>query len=315
MINEITVAVKKQWHQFGFIKQAPDDFHFVLQSRKRIIYFLFDQKSRNSVLIVKICRKKSQNARMKRYVDLMNQLFLFLSEDVKSIISKPIELDPIYGLLCTAERVLPGEPIELVGAGREGTLELQLLQFQKTLLRFQSQADPAISRISIENNLMDMPFEPSTFSQIIKHFHTIDGLMMPTSWAFGDAHPSNILMHNGQVTGWVDWEGVQPGQWVIMDWFQFQLSMALELVKKNHTSRDLDQLLQNSTGMVLGRLNDRFSKVMIDSTKLFFDMHHLDQKFIEPLFIAFLTQYYWSPNKFETILHALKWTDNTQVAQ
>ncbi len=306
MIQKVMASVQKKWGQIGLSGEPPAEFSFLVQNRKRIIYFLFDQKHPEPVVIVKVCRKSSQNIRMKRYVDLMGQLLGVLHDEVREMVSIPVELESIYGLMCTAERVLPGEPMELAGKDHPDILEAQVNQFQEKLLSFQSQAGSGSVLISPEKFDVVLPEHLHVLNPI---FDTLRGLSMPIAWAFGDAHPSNILLKDNQITGWVDWEGVQQDQWIVMDWFQFQLSMALELVKKNYPTLDLSETIRLSTGMVLGLTKDPLSKIMIQSTCDFFDFYHLDHPLIQPLFLAFLTQYYWSPNKQETVSHTLRWVN------
>ena len=306
MIAEILDAVRQVWHTLEITEPMPNSIHYVLQSRHRVILFLFAEgNGSHPLVVVKLARTPAQNHLLERSVKRASHIRTLLDDEMKATVPLMSLLRPINGLLGIAEPALPGEPFETATATSSwDTIANGCAVFADWLVRFQahtrmsSQVITAHQLESVLSNTLEkisvMDHRSQTWVKALSK--ELIGLQIPLVWAYGDAHPSNILLENGRVSGVVDWEGATSGQWPVFDWFQFLLSLAQELIKARcHVDRVQRAVM--ACRMLAGPPTTRLAKILQEQTERYLSLIGLDPKLALPLFLVFLIHYYWFEDK------------------
>ena len=310
MINQVLDAVRQVWHILEIAQPMPDSMHYVLQSRHRVIFFLFAQGNVDRPLVVvKLTRDPTQNHLLERSVERAQHVRMLLDDTMQATVPAMSLLGPINGLLGVAEQALPGEPFETAAiSGSRDTVVNGCSAFADWLVRFQACTQTGsfgVTRDWLRSALVD-PLEKMAGidnrhrSLVEDMMVKLAGLQVPLVWAYGDTHPSNILLRDGRVSGIVDWEGTIPGQWPVFDWFQFILSLAQELIKTQYP-RDRLQRAIVACSLLIGQPTTRLAAVLQQQTKRFLSLINLEPELALPLFLVFLVHYYWFDDK-ETLV-------------
>jgi hypothetical protein len=316
MINQILDAVQRVWHTLEIDQSMPNHMHYVLQSRKRVIFFLFAPHNTNRPLaIVKMNRDPAQNHLSERYVARVHQIQALLDPVIQTTIPSMSLLAPINGLTGVVEKALPGQPFETasVSSGRDTIVTNGCRAFADWLVHFQ--ASTQSNKLEITRDVLELltlrPLQKftsldHTYSSLAADVtEALLGLQIPLGWAYGDAHPSNILLNNGIVSGVVDWEGVTPGQWPVFDWFQFILSLAQELIKAQAPSMNRLQRATTACEFLIGQPNTRLAVILHQQTTRFLSAANLSSELLLPLFLVFLIGYYWFDDKESLVQRVL----------
>jgi hypothetical protein len=307
MINQILDAVRQVWHTLEIDRPVPNHMYYVLQSRRRVIFFLFAPDStRYPLVVVKMSRDPAQNHLLEECVERAQQVRALLDPAMMATIPKKSLLRPINRLAGIAEKALPGRPFEIsaVAGSRDTTLADGCRAFSDWLARFQTCTQSGwleITRGVLEPLLLH-PLEAlgvdDTHRALVEDIaEGLVGLHVPLVWAYGDAHPSNILLNGGTVSGVIDWEGASPGQWPVFDWFQFMLSLAQQLVKAQHPSMNTLQQTIAACELLMKPPNTRLAVVLHHQTIRFLSSANLCPELVLPLFLVFLIGYYWFDDK------------------
>ena len=312
MINQILDAVRQVWRTLEIKQPLPNHMFYVLQSRRRVIFFLFAPDNTHHPLVVaKMSRDPAQNHLLERSVERAQQVRALLDPPIHATVPSMTLLEPVNGLVGVAEKALLGRPFEIsAGSGsRDAMLANGCRAFADWLVHFQACTRSSwleITRDVLESLLL-RPLEKFPGVDDIHKLLVEDiadallGLQIPLVWAYGDAHPSNILLNDGAVTGVVDWEGAAPGQWPVFDWFQFMLSLAQELTKAQHPAMNRLQRATAACELLIGQPNTRLATVLHQQTTRFLSAINLCPELALPLFLVFLIGYYWFDGK-ETLI-------------
>ncbi|MFW6116432.1 MAG: phosphotransferase [bacterium] len=247
-------------------------------------------------------------------MEVAQQVRAMLDADLQETVPKMCLLGPINGLVGVAENALPGQPLEIAATNnrRNTALASNCRAFAQWLIRFQTCTQGCVTQIDrgvLESLLMHVlersPGANDTHEWVTDEIaDKLLGQQMPLVWAYGDAHPSNILIKDGLVSGVVDWEGAEPGQWAVFDWFQFTLSLAQELLKAKDPSMDRLQRAVTACELLIRHPNTREAMILQEQTASFLSMLNLCPGLTRALFLVFLIAYYWFEDK-EALVHSL----------
>ena len=308
MITTILESVRQVWHFLEIPQPMPDSMQYVLQSRRRVIFFLFAQdNAERPLVVVKLTRDPTQNSLMKESVHQAQHVRTLLDETLRTTVPAMSLLEPVNGLLGVAEKALPGFPVTTAAIGSASNrAEISCSAFAEWLALFQSFTQTGL--FTVTRNWIESIFNPlekttgmERQKQLIKNLSMeLVGLEIPLVWAYGDAHPSNILLLNERISGVVDWEGVAPDQWPIFDWFQFVLSLAQELIKAKYPQDRLQRAIMACT-LLIGQPDTQLAATLQQQTRRFISHIGLEPELALPLFLLFLIRYYWFDDK-ETLV-------------
>lgn len=316
MINKILKNVRDIWDTLETGCPEPKHMSYVLQSRRRVIFFLFDAENpSHPLVVVKMSRAPSDNLILEQSVERTQQVRILLAPDIKNTVPAMKLLEPVNGLSGAAEKALPGRPLEVSSLNNnyDTVLMNNCGAFAEWLIRFQTCTKNSSLEITgevIESFLSRPPEKLSSISGVhrsaVKNVITKEllGLRIPLVWVYGDAHPSNILTKNGAVSGIVDWEGTAPGQWPVFDWFQFILSMSGELIKAQYPAMSKLERTTTACKFLIEDPASGLAKIMQQQTRQFFSAISLAPESILPMFLVFLIDYYWYDDK-ETLLQQI----------
>jgi hypothetical protein len=312
MINQILDAVRQAWPALEIEQPVPNHMYYVLQSRRRVIFFLFaPDDTHHPLVVVKMNRDPAYNHLLKQSVERARQVRTLLDPTMQATVPSMRLLKPINGLAGVAERALPGQPLEtsIIGSNGHARLANGCCAFADWLVRFQACTRGDSLEITLDG-LEPILFRPlaelsgvgDTRKLLVKDIaRALLGLQIPLVWAYGDAHPSNILLSRDLVSGVVDWEGATPNQWPVFDWFQFTLSWTQELIKARYPSMDRVERATTACALLSGQPNTRLATVLRQQTARFLSAIDLDPELALPLFLVFLVGYYWFDDK-ETLV-------------
>lgn len=315
MISSVLGAVRRVWHTLDIAEPMPDHMHYVLQSRNRVVFFLFAGDHLDyPLVVVKLSRDPAQNHLLKRSVERAQHVRTLLDDDMQATIPTMSLLEPISGLAGVVEKALPGQPLEVatIGGSHEMIVANGCRAFADWLARFQACTQSGLFEVSrtwlestLHQTLEELPGICDTDKSVVKRsLATLAGLQVPLVWAYGDAHPSNILLESGKVSGVVDWEGTAPGQWAVFDWFQFILSLAQELVKPQFSGDRLQPAIV-ACRLLMRQPETRLATVLQNQTARFFSLVGLDTELTFPLFLVFLLHYFWFDDRESLIQRVL----------
>lgn len=278
MIESILASARAHWSDLGLEGSAPDSFLILLQSRSRVILFLFTPlQPRFPVAVAKISRDVRENADTELAVNQLRAVRdVIRDKAVLACLPEITLLEPVRGLSVSLETCLPGDPMSLASS----LLLPGLMHHQRNfrawrswLTRFQ-QATMA-------------PAQPQ------------DGL--PRSWRYGDAHFSNILLTSDRVVGVVDWAGCRRDQPVTADWLQFVFQYLVELNNTHLRTASRNQCAAGALEMMLRPPKSRLAQVIQAETQAFMATWGLDSHQFPDYVRSFLEELVWSEDKSELI--------------
>jgi len=308
MIERIVSAVRQVWHDLEIEGPVPEHIETVLQSRRRVVLFLFAADDTHvPLVVVKMNRDPAQNHVLEQSVKRAQEVRMLLDPAMRPTVPSMKLLEPINGLVGAAEKALPGRPFEVSAArGRRGAaLGDDCHAFADWLVHFQACArsgwleitrdvlEPAIYRPLAELRGV----EDGLRALVEERCQSLVGLRVPLVWVYGDAHPSNILLDGGSVSGVVDWEGTAPGRWPVFDWFQFTLSLAQELIKAQCPAMGRLERAVVACDVLIGEADTRLGSVLQQQTERFFRAIKLPAELVVPMYLVFLIGYYWFDGK------------------
>jgi hypothetical protein len=316
MIDQILTAVRTVWHGLEIDKPLPDRVYYIMQSRRRVIFFLFDAyETAQPLVVVKMNRDPAQNRSLEQSVQQLQQMRILLDTAIRDTVPPMMFLPPINGLVGVVEKALPGQPFEtaLVTRNRTSMVEEGCSAFAAWLVCFQActqHKNFTVTHASVESLVLS----PLRRLTSVEHKHkallnniaeALINLRVPLVWSIGDVHPSNILLNNKRVSGIVDWEGGSPDRWPTFDWFQFLLSLAQELIKAQHPGMTKLQRATMASKLLIERPTTPLAAVFHRQTTRFFSFTHFDPELVLPLFLVFLVNDYWFEPKESLVSEVL----------
>lgn len=316
MIQQILDSVSGVWDALGIGESMPPEMHLFLQSRRRTVFFLFAPGNMSQpVAVVKMSRHPAQNDILKQSVKRCQEIRQFLDPGTRATVPGMCLIEPINGLVGVVEQGMRGRPIGTFAGdrNREKTVREECNAFAEWLIHFQAYQRNEWVEIT-DAVLSDILLRPLEQLASVNEAHrswlndrakALLGVKLPLVWAYGDAHPSNILLSNGRVSGVVDWEGAAPNQLPVSDWFQFSISLAKELIKAQSTSMSELQRTSAACAVLLGEEHSRVGKIIREETTRFFSAIGLSPDLAAPLFFVFLIGYYWFPEKESLVTQVL----------
>ncbi|MBN1483922.1 MAG: phosphotransferase [Chloroflexia bacterium] len=323
MIDILLRRVLDNWAQLYPGSPPPTALQHILQSRRRVIFFLFAPGQLEIPLaVIKLSRHPAQNEQLEKTVSVIRTVRGLLGPPLEQTVPRTISLGQIQDLGCIVESALPGDPMRLdTSLWRSAAVaQKNVRAFATWLERFQKKVstgkqtfngDVLLDQVllPLERGLAKSPsnFDLSNISSLLEQ--RLQGLPVPLVWSYGDTHHSNFLMQKGQISGAVDWEGAAPKQWPWLDWFQFVFQYAVEFCRKKNPAWDSVVCGKTAIDMLLARPEDRIANILQRETTTFISHLGYDRDLIVPLFITFLARLYWPEHKDLLLSHALAHID------
>lgn len=115
MIDFLLASVRRHWEELGLKVRPPAEYRCFLQSRRRVIVFLFDARNcRVPVAIAKISRDRRQNNALEDSVRKLQAVRRQLANsDLLLTLPRVALLDPVSGCSAAMESCVPGNPMSL----------------------------------------------------------------------------------------------------------------------------------------------------------------------------------------------------------
>lgn len=307
MIDKILLSVQENWGKLWPDTPYPQELRYVLQSRRRVIIFLFDvqRKGNKLVGVVKISRQAEENEQLERAVAHANQIRSQLHGGLLETVPKMILLPPIQGLSCCLEEGLPGDPMYIRGTARStlGRHRQNWEAWANWLIEFQGQVasdeyiidSPEIEQMMashIKSQLVNKPELTCALDNLTSVAKDLVGMRFQKVWRYGDAHHSNILLHKGVVSGLVDWEGADDGHWPTTDWFQFAFQYLVDVQRAMHPKEDPNSLGMRAINALL-QPRSAIDEMAQEKTLAFLSSWSIEPASMGTLFAVFLAQLHW----------------------
>ena len=313
MFSQIIASDLRGWEELWPDRPQPKDLRYVLQSRRRVILFLFDAKGKGDKLVgvIKISRRVEQNASLERSVQLVRQVRQQLSGNILRTVPETILLPQIHGLSVSLEQALPGQPMYL-GHARWTASKWHHRYWQawrRWLTEFQQQTMGEVVAIDVDT-------VSEVLSPVLEHIPGRDakalrgianrliGLEFPWAWRYGDAHHSNILITQGEVSGLVDWEGTETKHWPASDWFQFGFQYLVDYYRLRYPGTPHSELGKRAIDALLLPPDSALASVAQEQTRSFFAAWGVKASFVPALLVFFLAQFHWPWDKDLLLKHA-----------
>lgn len=312
MIEQLVASALENWEHLSPHSMKPRDIRYVVQSRRRVVVFLFDARKAGDKLaaVIKFPRRAQDNAALQRCVRAMSEVRAQLQGSVRETVPRAILLPPINGLCVSMEQGMPGTPMSVgslpvlapVRNDRNWTAWRQwLCQFQRqTVICRQS-----ITQATIEERIMPgivralghRPTSPRVVADLHALVRELDGHPISKVWLYGDAHHSNILVKSKRVAGVVDWEGAQPGHWPTSDWLQFAVQYLVDVSHVQRPTATRTALGEKAIDSLLKSPSNRLERLVQTQTHDFLSTWDIDPGALPAFLIAFLAQFHWPWDK------------------
>lgn len=302
-MQQLVDLVEQQWGVWAPAIPKPREMSFLLQSRNRIIIFVFARCARLPTFVAKIGRSYPDAPRLQQEYDNLLYIRARLG-DLTSTLPRPLYLGEVAGHPMMVETFLTGKvmlPTGLLRWRRNYSRDLEamlawLKEFQiHTTVGYLAWEEATLGakvrqRITEAGRRAGVP--QTTINYLNNLADELPGRKTPLVFAHGDLHHSNILLADGQVCGVTDWEFSSRGNYPFFDWFQFLFEYNVELSKKRHRGLSQD-------GRVVKAIGDIFSPTSSLATlarpwtESLFDIYGLPVR-LAPLFFAlYLLDFHW----------------------
>lgn len=308
MIDQITRSVYEKWEMICPETRRPRKLRYILQSRRRILLFLFDEDRRGNQLVgvVKVSRLTAHNEVLIRSVELLGRIRKILTKPMLETVPKAVLLDPIDGLSASFEQAMVGVPMGINHypwlAGRRHTANWDawrswLKGFQRQTLDSREELDSQqIDRFVLAP--LNIAYEAGVISHNIQRdlnavVRELERIKIGPVWRYGDTHHSNILTNRGKITGVVDWEGAQENQWPTLDWFQFAFQYLVDVLRLKSPTATQNDLGCEAIRLLLRGDGSPISNLARKQTDLFLYGWGFDTQAKSAFAVHFLTQLYW----------------------
>jgi hypothetical protein len=311
LINQLLNQALREWGNIHPHREKPSTLDYLIQSRDHILVFWFEIGSQTNRpdLVSKIPRTKELNYHIERSVKLVNSLRRVLNSPIIETIPHRVLAGSVNELSHIVMGALPGEPINIHADSifSRRWVERHLSAFLSWLIEFQSQSMIGTQTYAARdwmdffeqqrtNTFDEIPEDDRYQHSLMGISDKLSGARIPRSWGYGDAHPSNILTEGDQVSGVIDWIGVQEKQWVHIDWYYFLFFYALEYFKQNRNI-DLATKRRLAISTIIGNNDYQLSGIFLAKTRQFLEHHFIDPDLSPELFVTFLYNLYWPEEK------------------
>jgi hypothetical protein len=315
LIDQLQFQALGAWNEIHPGKPKPQALDHLFQSRDYIIVFWFERgsKSGDPVLISKIPRTKNFNHYAERSIKLVNRLLADLKPPIRETLPTRVIAGQVGSLTHIVMGNMPGEPITIPNdnfLGRRAA-EKHLSAFLAWLVEFQAQATigtrvvpwDVFFKRSQDGPGLDFfggdPYQRIT-QQIVSHLPIAE---ISFTWSYGDANHSNILMEQGQISGAIDWIGVEQEQWFYTDWYYFLFFYAFEFFKKN-SKASLDTKRRSAISTTMGIGDYWLTRLFAEKTLQFLASRSTDPQLSPELFLTFLHDLHWPQGKGQLLKEA-----------
>jgi hypothetical protein len=319
MIDQIIESALAHWQELSPDKPRPQDLRFVLQSRRRIVLFLFDTRKRGQKLVgvVKISRRAEANNQLEQTVRVLGEVRRQLDGWVQDTVPRAILLEPVHGLGASLQQALPGTPMYL-----SRTRWLAVARHRRNweawgrwLREFQRQCTGktcvidarSIDRLIVPH-LLEALSQAAGGRQLVAELRAVvsdlEGVRATNVWRFGDAQHSNILLASGSVSGVVDWEGAEADQWPTSDWYQFAFQYVIDVYRTQYPEATEAELGQKAVRALFQPADSSLTEMVQEQTRKFLASWGLNDGLGPPFLVAFLAQCYWPWDKASLLRHA-----------
>ncbi len=294
MIERILGSTRAHWREVFPDGTPPTDFRFTLQSRRRIIFFLFDPSSPISdpMAVVKVSRTLADNAVLEQSLVSLAAVRLRLSRSaLLETVPLAVALEPVRGLSASLERALPGDPMSLSGGAPWSAHSNNWEAWRRWLLGFQraTAAPPEIlSQFPIDQTIGYELTEGLSWRDLGCINEKLNKVPMGIAWRVGDAHHSNILIQKRAVSGFVDWEGAGPFHWVVNDWLHFAFQYFYELYRAREKTSAKLVLAQRAIDALVNPPTTPMTEMARSQTIAFLASHDLSPDLLLPLLLLFV---------------------------
>jgi len=277
MVESILAAARTHWDDLALDGPPPGSFRVILQSRSRVILFLFSPlQPRFPVAVAKISRDARENTDTELAATQLQAVRKEIRDEaLLGYLPRIILLEPVRGLSASIESCLPGDPMSLTPS----------LPFWPAATHHQRNF--RAWRVWLTR------FQQSTLAPA----QSEDGF--PRSWRYGDAHFSNILLASSRVVGVVDWAGCKRDQSVMADWLQFVFQYLVELNNTHLRNASRNQCAAGALEMMLHPPKSRLSQIIHVETQTFMATWRLDSHQFPDYVRSFLEELVWPEDKSE----------------
>ena len=118
------------------------------------------------------------------------------------------------------------------------------------------------------------------------------GRKVPSVFAHGDLHHSNIILANGRICGVTDWEFSSRESYPFFDWFQFLFEYNVELSKKRRRGLSQEERVTKAISDIFSPTSS-LANLTCSWTESLFDDYGLPSR-LAPLFFAlYLLDFHW----------------------
>ncbi len=302
MIDRLLASVRKHWEELGLERPIPHEFQCLLQSRRRVIVFLFDRRGgRTPVAVAKISRDWRQNGVLEKSVNQLRAVRARLAgTDLVYTLPGAVLLDPLSGLSAALETCVPGHPMAIQTALLGASLHHRrnFAAWREWLVRFQRATSAGAGRVGSGPDSEIASPAPGAVDALARR---LEDVRVPIAWRFGDAHHSNILLGGGHVTGVVDWEGCAPEEWVLNDWLHFVFQYLVELGSVRNPRVPRNTLAQEAFASMLRRPVSRLDEIVQTETATFLTAWDLNPDMLPAYVALFAHRLYWCEGKDELL--------------
>lgn len=277
MIESILAAARVHWDDLALDGPAPGSFRVILQSRSRVILFLFSPlQPRFPVAVAKISRDARENTDTELAATQLQAVRKEIRDKaLLAYLPRIILLEPVRGLSASIESCLPGDPMSLTPS----------LPFWPAATHHQRNFRAWRAWLT--------RFQQATLSA------ARPGDDMPRSWRYGDAHFSNILLASSRVVGVVDWAGCARDQSVMADWLQFTFQYLVELKNTQHTGATRHACACRALEMMLWPPQSSLDRIVQAESRAFMTTWRLDEQQFPTHVRSFLEDLVWPEDKGE----------------
>lgn len=322
MLNEILSSCREHWHDIEPEWLFPEKIRYILQSRSRVLIFLFDASRPKKRLagVVKICRNQEDTVHFVHAVTTAIQVRQALYGEVRTTVPRMALLEPLGREGVSLEQALPGAPMR-IPAGLFASREhrTNITAFRHWLIAFQEQLkknSPACPvglaplQTEIENSLAAMSLSPGCVLVLSQAIKEIVGITRCATWRCGDLHHSNILIQDGQVSGVIDWEGVQFDQLGVSDWLQFAYQYMVDYWRIMRPGMSPIQLGKLATDSLMLSPSSALTQLMREETVEVLKANGYTSSHLPALLTAFLIRLWWPWEKDQLLQHAVQRLDS-----
>ncbi|HID63396.1 MAG TPA: aminoglycoside phosphotransferase family protein [Anaerolineae bacterium] len=303
MMQQLVNLVDQQWDVWAPRTPRPRETSFLLQSRNRVIVFVFARGARLPTFVAKIGRNHPDAPRLRQEYDNL----LYLRDrlgDLASTLPRPLYLGEVAGHPVMVETFLTGKVMLPTGPlcwRRNYSRDLQAMlvwlkafQTRTTVgyLRWDEAVLDAKARRRIDKAGRKAGVSRITVDYLNNLANGLRDRQLPLVSAHGDLHHSNILLADGRVCGVTDWEFSSRASYPFFDWFQFLFEYNLELSKKRRRGLSREKLVVKAISGIFSPTSS-LANLARPRTEGLFATYGLSDQLAPLFFTLYLLDFHW----------------------